>query len=67
MHKAKAPCRYKDLNFPVDADTVRWAITNCHLMRNRFSIIDLLHFSGVWSDEFVQMLLDRAEALDAGL
>ena len=67
MHKANAPCRYKDLNFPVPADTVRWAITNCHLMRNRFSIIDLLHFTGKWNDEFVQMVLDRAEALDAGL
>ena len=67
MHKANAPCRYSVLNFPVDADTVRWAITNCHLMRNRFSIIDLLHFSGIWTDDFVQMVLDRAEALDAGL
>ncbi len=67
MHKANAPCRYSALNFPVDADTVRWAITNCHLMRNRFSIIDLLHFTGIWDDQFVQMILDRAEALDAGL
>ena len=67
MHKANAPCRYKDLNYPVDAKTATWAITNCHMMRNRFSIIDLLHFSGVWSDEFVQMIINRAEALDAGL
>ena len=67
MHKANAPCRYSVLNFPVDEKTVRWAITNCHLMRNRFSIIDLLHYTGVWSDEFIQMVLDRAEALDAGL
>ncbi len=67
MHKADAPCRYSVLNFPVDEKTVRWAITNCHLMRNRFSIIDLLHFTGIWSDEFIQMILDRAEALDAGL
>lgn len=67
MHKANAPCRYSALNFPVDEKTVRWAITNCHLMRNRFSIIDLLHFTGIWSDDFVQMVLDRAEALDAGL
>lgn len=67
MHKANAPCRYSVLNFPVDEKTVRWAITNCHLMRNRFSVIDLLHFTGVWNDEFVQMLLDRAEAMDAGL
>ena len=67
MHKAKAPCRYSALNYPVDEKTVRWAITNCHLMRNRFSAIDLLHFTGVWNDDFVQMLIDRAEAMDAGL
>ena len=67
MHNAEAPCRYSVLNYPVDAKTATWAITNCHLMRNRFSIIDLLHFSGIWNDEFVQMILSRAEALDAGL
>ena len=67
MHKANAPCRYSVLNFPVDAKTATWAMNNCHLMRNRFSIIDLLHFSGVWNADFVQMVLDRAEALDAGL
>ena len=67
MHKAGAPCRYSLLNYPVDAKTATWAITNCHMMRNRFSIIDLLHFTGVWSDDFVQMVLARAEALDTGL
>ena len=67
MHKANAPCRYSVLNYPVDEKTVRWAIENCHLMRNRFSIIDLLHFTGIWNRDFIQMILDRAEALDAGL
>ena len=67
MHKANAPTRYSKLNFPVDEKTVRWAITNCHLMRNRFSVIDLLHFTGFWTDEFVQKLIERAEAMDAGL
>ena len=67
MHKANAPCRYSKLNYPVDAKTVRWAITNCHMMRNRFSIIDLLHFTGIWSDDFVEGILKKAEALDAGL
>ena len=67
MHEAGAPTRYSRLNYPVDAKTVTWAITNCHLMRNRFSVIDLLHFTGVWNDEFVQMVLDRAESMDAGL
>ncbi|MCR5176003.1 MAG: iron-containing alcohol dehydrogenase [Anaerovibrio sp.] len=67
MHKAKAPCRYSKLNFPVDAKTARWAITNCHLMRNRFSVIDLLHYTGVWNEKFVEMIISRADALDAGL
>lgn len=67
MHKANAPTRYSTLNYPVDADTVRWAIKNCHLMRNRFSIIDLLNYTGVWSDEFVESLIQRTEKMDAGL
>lgn len=67
MHKANAPTRYSTLNYPVDAKTATWAITNCHLMRNRFSVIDLLHFAGVWNDEFVQKVIARAEAMDAGL
>ncbi|MBR5980817.1 MAG: hypothetical protein IK035_02305, partial [Firmicutes bacterium] len=67
MHKAGAPCHYKDLNYPVDAKTAVWAITNCHLMRKRFSVIDLLHYCGVWDDAFVQRLIQRASDLDAGL
>lgn len=67
MHKANAPTRYSALNYPVDAKTAIWAVTNCHLMRNRFSVIDLLHFTGVWSNEFVQMLISRANSMDAGL
>jgi glycerol-1-phosphate dehydrogenase [NAD(P)+] len=67
MHSAGAPTRYSELNYPVDAKTVRWAINNCCLMRNRFSVIDLLYFSGIWDAKFVDMLLERAEKLDAGL
>ena len=67
MHAAGAPCHYSDLNYPVPADTVRWAINNCHLMRNRFSVIDLLNYTGIWNEDFVEMILQRAAALDAGL
>ncbi|MBQ7153028.1 MAG: iron-containing alcohol dehydrogenase [Clostridia bacterium] len=67
MHKAGAPCHYSTLNYPVPAETVRWAINNCHLMRNRFSVIDLLHFTGIWNEEFVDIILERAKALDCGL
>ena len=67
MHRAKAPCRYSALNFPVDAKTATWAMNNCHLMRNRFSVIDLLFFTGVWNEDFVQQIIARADSLDAGL
>ena len=67
MHAAGAPCHYKDLNYPVDAKTAVWAVTNCHLMRKRFSVIDLLNYCGVWDDAFVQRLVKRASDLDAGL
>ncbi len=67
MHKAEAPCRYSKLNYPVDANTAVWAMNNCHLMRNRFSVIDLLNYAGIWNEEFVQQIIARADALDAGL
>jgi len=38
------------------------------LMRNRFSIIDLLYFCGIWNEKFVEeKVLARAAAMDAGL
>ena len=68
MHKANHPTKYSRLNYPVPAETATWAVNNCHLMRNRFSIIDLLYFCGIWNEEFVQTkVLDRAAAMDAGL
>jgi len=66
MRKANHPCKYSELNYPVPADTVVWAVTNCHLMRNRFSVIDLLNFTGIWNDEFVKKLLDRAASMGCG-
>ena len=66
MHRAGAPCRYHELNYPVDENTVVWAVKNCHLMRSRFSVIDLLYFMGIWNDTFVKKIFAQAEALDAG-
>ena len=67
MHKANAPCRYSVLNYPVDAKTATWAMNNCHLMRNRFSVIDLLFYTGIWNEDFVQQIIARADSMDAGL
>jgi glycerol-1-phosphate dehydrogenase [NAD(P)+] len=40
-----------------------WALRNCHLMRNRFTLADLLFFVGWWDDEFVERLFDRARSV----
>ena len=67
LTKAGAPIRFRDLDPPIPGDTVRWALANCHLMRDRFSIVDLAFFLGVWSaDQQAQVLADAAD-LGAGL
>ena len=40
---------------------MRWAVTNAPLMRNRFTVLDLLLLLGWWSPDDVQEVLDRAE------
>lgn len=64
---AGAPVRFGDLNPPVSPQTTRWAIRNCHFMRDRFTIVDLLFFLGWWNDAFVEKLLERAESVGGGL
>jgi glycerol-1-phosphate dehydrogenase [NAD(P)+] len=44
----------------VSPQIVRWALENCHLMRNRFTLADLLFFLGWWDDAFVERLLERS-------
>lgn len=63
---ARAPTRFAELDPPVEADLARWAVTNARLMRNRFSIADLLAFTGLWSDDLVELLFTRAETVGGG-
>ncbi len=44
----------------IDGTTARWAIANCHLMRNRFVGVDLLEFLGVWTDTEIDWVFSRA-------
>ena len=64
---AGAPARFEDLDPPVSAPTVRWAIRNCRLMRNRFTVPDLLYFLGYWDEAFVEGILQRVRSAGAGL
>lgn len=67
MTAAGAPVRFSELSPGVDAATARWAVANCHLMRDRFTVADLACFSGCWEEQDVDAVLAEATALGAGL
>lgn len=64
---AGAPARFGDLAPPVTPETARWALLNCHLMRDRFNVVDLLYFLGWWNDAFIDRLLERVRSVGGGL
>jgi glycerol-1-phosphate dehydrogenase [NAD(P)+] len=67
LRKVGAPVRFAQLDPPVDPETARWAVTNCHLMRDRFTVADLAWFLGAWTDADVDAVFAEASTLDAGL
>jgi glycerol-1-phosphate dehydrogenase [NAD(P)+] len=67
MQAAGAPVRFSELDPAINAETARWAIGNCHLMRDRFTIADLACFAGVWEQSDVDAVLAEAAELGAGL
>ena len=67
LREAGAPVRFGELDPPVAPEVVRWALANCHLMRNRFTVADLLFFAGWWDDAFVERILERARFAGEGL
>lgn len=67
LKESGAPARFGELMPPVTSETARWALRNCHLMRNRFTLADLLFFFGWWDDGFVEKLFERARSAGGGL
>jgi glycerol-1-phosphate dehydrogenase [NAD(P)+] len=67
MKAAGGPTQFGALEPPAEPDLVRWALENCHLMRDRFTVADLAFFLGIWSREHVDEVLAAAAALGAGL
>jgi glycerol-1-phosphate dehydrogenase [NAD(P)+] len=67
MKSAGAPVRFSELDPAVDAEMARWAVANCHLMRDRFTIADLAWLTGNWSEQDVEAVLAEAAELGAGL
>lgn len=52
-----APSTFDSLNPSVPPALLRWAMTNCHLMRNRFNLVDLLDLLDLWTDDRVEWAL----------
>ena len=61
LRSAGAPVLFGDLDSGVDSVTARWAVQNCALMRDRFTVIDLLTLLGWWEDHDIDEVLARVD------
>jgi glycerol-1-phosphate dehydrogenase [NAD(P)+] len=64
LRESGAPTRMSALG--VERERLHWALTNCHLMRDRFTIADLAFFMGIHEAEHVDRLLADAALIGAG-
>lgn len=62
---AGAPTRLSDLG--IEPERSRWALANCHLMRDRFTIADLAFLLGLWEADGVDEVVASAQDAGAGL
>jgi glycerol-1-phosphate dehydrogenase [NAD(P)+] len=62
LRRAGAAARFADLDPAPSEATARWALANGHLMRDRFTIVDLAEVTGNWSADDV----DRVWAATQG-
>jgi glycerol-1-phosphate dehydrogenase [NAD(P)+] len=67
MAAARGSIRFGALEPPVEPGLVSWALENCHLMRDRFTVADLAFFLGIWTQSHVADLLAEAATFGAGL
>lgn len=66
LHRAGAAMRFTDLDPAPSAERLHWIVGNCHFMRERFTVADLMQLAGWWDDAGVTRVLDRvAEACTA--
>jgi glycerol-1-phosphate dehydrogenase [NAD(P)+] len=57
LESAGASASLCDLDPGPARGTARWALQNCHLMRDRFTIVDLAELTGFWTDQDVDAAL----------
>jgi len=61
LRAANAAATFAQLEPAVEPDLARWAVQNCALMRNRFTVVDLLTFLGWWTPDDVVEVIQRSE------
>jgi glycerol-1-phosphate dehydrogenase [NAD(P)+] len=64
LRESGAPTRMSELG--VEPERLRWALANCHLMRDRFTVADLAFFMGIYEAAHVDRLLAEAASIGAG-
>jgi glycerol-1-phosphate dehydrogenase [NAD(P)+] len=57
LRASGAPAKFIDLSPSISPNLARWAVSNCHLMRNRFNLVDLLDMMGLWTDELISEVM----------
>ena len=57
LRASGAASTFAGLNPSIPPALARWAVSNCHLMRNRFNLVDLLDMMGLWTDEMIEWAL----------
>lgn len=62
LRAAGAPVSFADLEPSITPALARWALANCALMRNRFTVVDLLMSLGWWQPDDVDEVLERAQS-----
>lgn len=65
LASAGAPVTMTALDPAPAQGTARWAVQNCHLMRDRFTIVDLAEMTGFWTDRDVDDALSGRAAVTA--
>jgi glycerol-1-phosphate dehydrogenase [NAD(P)+] len=58
-----APVRFGDLGPRYDPEVARWAITNAHLMRDRFTVADLSDLLGLGGPQGTEAILSDLDTL----
>ena len=60
-HASGLPTRASDLGDGYDDALLFWALRNCHLLRERISIVDIAALLGVWSDDTARSIVIDSE------